>query len=138
MIFNKLAKKYNVNVHYIYNFFKILPPRTRRGLLLEQNHSAKKYILAKKKREINELAKKYNVNVHYIYNLFKILPPRARRGLLLEHSHSKATYGMPHQVSFWPSVEILFKKANKKDCYLLITDNTISDGGRVRGFYQIN
>lgn len=93
--------------------------------------------LAKKKREINELAKKYNVNVHYIYNYFKILTPRTRRELLLEHSHSKVMYRVAHQVSFWPSVEILFQKANKKDCYLLITDNIISDSG-VRGFYQIN
>lgn len=94
--------------------------------------------LAKKKRKINELAKKYNVNVHYIYKCFKILPPRTRRELLLEHSHSKVMYGVAHQVSFWPSVEILFKKANKKDCYLLITDNIISDSSVVRGFYQIN
>lgn len=91
--------------------------------------------LAQKKRKINKLAKKYNVNVYYIYNYWKILPPRTRRELLLEHIHSKVMYG--HQVSFWPSVEILFQKANKKDCYLLITDNIISDSG-VRGFYQIN
>jgi hypothetical protein len=94
--------------------------------------------LAKNKRKINELAKKYNVNVHYIYNYFKILPPRTRRELLLERSHSIVMYGVTHQVSLWPSVEILFKKANKKDCYLLINDNIISDGGGVRGFYQIN
>ena len=104
--------------------------------------------LAKKKREINELAKKYNVNVYYIDNYCKILPPRTRtrRELLLEHSHSKAMYGVAHQLSFWASVEMLFRKANKKDCYLfitdndinlLITDNDISNRG-VRGFYQIN
>lgn len=95
--------------------------------------------LAKKKREINELAKKYNVNVYYIDNYCKILPPRTRtrRELLLEHSHSKAMYGVAHKVSFWASVEMLFRKANKKDCYLFITDNDISNRG-VRGFYQIN
>tara|TARA_B100000900_G_scaffold324008_1_gene283605 strand:- start:261 stop:557 length:297 start_codon:yes stop_codon:yes gene_type:complete len=93
--------------------------------------------LAKKKREINELAKKYNVNVYYIDNYCKILPPRTRRELLLEHSHSKAMYGVIHQVSSWASAEMLFQKANKKDCHLLITDNDISNRG-VRGFYQIN
>ena len=86
------------------------------------------------KRKINKLAKKYNVNVHYIDNYWKILPPlKTRRELLLEHSSSKVMYGHPHFVSYWASVEMLFQKANKKDCYLFRTYN-----GGVRGFYQIN
>ena len=63
------------------------------------------------KIKINKLAKKYNVNVHYINNYWK------------------RVNGHPHFVSFWPSVEMLFQKANGKDCYLYINDSG------VRGFY---
>ncbi len=63
------------------------------------------------KTEINKLAKKYNVNVHYINNYWKMVN------------------GHPHFVATWLGVDLLFQKANKKDCYLYIND------GGVRGFY---